>query len=112
MEVSATSKYVHMSPRKVRLVAESIKGRPVGQAMAMLRLMPKTAALPVWRALHSAVANAENNYALDADDLVVRRATADTGPTLKRGRPKARGRYGPILRRSSHIIVVVGEKEG
>jgi large subunit ribosomal protein L22 len=112
MEVTATSKYIRMSPRKVRLVVNSIKGQPVQTALARLHLMPQAAAEPVWRALHSAVANAENNYALDAADLVVRRAMADTGPTLKRGRPRARGRYGPILRRSSHIVVVVGEKEG
>ncbi|MDA8217382.1 MAG: 50S ribosomal protein L22 [Dehalococcoidales bacterium] len=112
MEVTATSKYVRMSPRKVRLVLDAIKGRQAQQALAMLRFMPQAAAGPVWRALHSAVANAENNYALSAEDLYVRSAAADKGPTLKRGRPKARGRYGPILKRSSHITVVVGEKEG
>ena len=112
MEVSATSKYIRMSPRKVRLVVDIIRGQPVEQALAKLRLMPQAAAQPVWRALHSAVANAENNYSLDAGDLIVRTAMANTGPTLKRGRPKARGRYDPIHRRSSHIIVVVGEKEG
>ena len=112
MEVSATSKYIRMSPRKVRLVVDAIRGKPVQQALAQLRFMPQAAAGPVYRALHSAVANAENNYALAADELYVRRISADKGPTLKRGRPKARGRYGPILKRSSHITVVVGEKEG
>lgn len=112
MEVSSTSKFIRISPRKVRLVVDLIRGKPVQQAMAMLRLMPHAAAVPVWRTLRSAVANAENNYALDPDDLVVSRAVADVGPTLKRGRPKARGRYGPVRRRSSHITIVVGEKEG
>jgi len=111
MEVNATSKYIRMSPRKVRLVLNAIKGKPVQQALAVLRFMPQAASTPVWRALHSAVANAENNYALAAEDLYVLRVMADTGPTLKRGRPKARGRYGPLLKRSSHITVVVGEKE-
>ncbi|MHB1004446.1 MAG: 50S ribosomal protein L22 [Chloroflexota bacterium] len=112
MEVSATSKYIRMSSRKVRLVIDSIRGKPVEQALAQLRFMPQAAAVPVWRALHSAVANAENNLQLAAEDLYVRRIVADVGPTLKRGRPRARGRYGPILKRSSHITVVVGEKEG
>jgi large subunit ribosomal protein L22 len=101
-----------MSPRKVRLVVDSIRGKPVQQAMAQLRFMPQAAAVPVYRALHSAVANAENNYALAPEDLFVRKIMADKGPTLKRGRPKARGRYGPVLKRSSHITVIVGEKEG
>lgn len=112
MEVRATSKYIRMSPRKVRLVVDSVRGKPVGEALSTLKLMPQAAAKPVWRALHSAVANAENNYALAAEDLFVRSIMADVGPTLRRGRPKARGRYGPILKRSSHITVVVGEKEG
>lgn len=112
MEVRATSKYIRMSPRKVRLVVDSIRGKPVAQAMAQLRFMPQAAALPVYQTLHSAVANAENNYALDPADLYVRAIVADKGPTLKRGRPKSRGRYGPVLKRSSHITVVVGEKEG
>jgi large subunit ribosomal protein L22 len=111
MEVSATSKFIRMSPRKVRLVVDLIRGKPVQQAESMLRLMTQAAALPVRRTLHSAVANAETNYALSPEDLIVRRAMADTGPTLRRGRPKARGRYGPMLRRSSHITVVVGDKE-
>lgn len=111
MEVSATSKYIRMSPRKVRLVVDSIRGKPVQQAQAQLRFMPQAAAVPVALALKSAIANAENNFQLSADELFVRRIVADKGPTLKRGRPRARGRYGPVLKRSSHITVVVGEKE-
>ncbi len=111
MEVSATSKYIRMSPSKVRLVADSIKGKPVAEALAQLRFMPQAAAMPIYRTLRSAVANAENNYALSAEDLLVRRATADKGPTIKRGLPKSLGRYGPILKRRTHITVVVGEKE-
>jgi large subunit ribosomal protein L22 len=111
MEVSATSKFIRVSPRKVRLVVDAIRGKKAEEALAMLTLMPQAAAKPVRLALHSAVANAEDRYALAVEDLYVRRVLADVGPTLRRGRPRARGRYGPVLRRSSHITIVVGDKE-
>jgi len=84
MRVSATAKYVRISPRKVRLVTDLIVGRPVEEAAAILRFMPNAAARDVAKVLRSATANAENNYNLTADELRVVSAVADEGPTLKR----------------------------
>jgi len=109
MEVTATEKYVRMSPRKVRLVVDTVRGKRVSEALAMLRFMPKAAAKVVSKAVSSAVANAENNYMLDAEDLYVARITADGGPTLKRFRPRAHGRVSPLLKRSTNITVVLEE---
>ena len=112
MEVKATAKYVRMSPRKVRLVVGAVRGKPVNEALATLDFLPNAAARAVAKVVKSAAANAENNYQLSPDDLYITRIYADEGPTLKRFRPRARGRVSPILKRSSHITVVVGEKEG
>ncbi len=111
MEVTATEKYIRMSPRKVRLVVDAVRGKSANDALAMLRFMPQVAAKAVGKALASAVANAENNYALDVEDLYVARITADDGPTLKRFRPRAHGRVSPLLKRSTNITVVLEEKE-
>ena len=111
VEVRAVARHVRMSPQKVRLVLNTIKGKPVAEALAMLRFMPHKATGPVAKALKSASANAENNFNLDPDELVVVRTSADEGRTLKRWRPRARGRANQILKRSSHITVVVSEKE-
>lgn len=110
MESSATEKYVRMSPRKVRLIADAVRGKPVRDALAMLRLMPQVSAKAVHKAVTSALANAENNQALDADDLLVAKITADDGPTLKRFRPRAHGRVSPLLKRSTNLTVVLAEK--
>jgi large subunit ribosomal protein L22 len=110
VEVHAIAKNVRMTPRKVRLVGAAVKGKPLGQAMAMLRFMPQRAATPILKAVKSAAANAENNFDLDPNDLYVVRVTADEGRTLRRFRPKARGRVGSVHKRSTHITVVVQEK--
>ena len=99
-----------MTPRKVRLVGAAVKGKPLGEAMALLRFMPHRAATPVLKATKSAAANAENNFDLDPNDLYVANVFADEGRTLRRFRAKARGRVGSVHKRSSHITVVVKEK--
>jgi large subunit ribosomal protein L22 len=111
MRVSATAKYVRVSPRKVRLVTDLIAGKPVEEAAALLRFMPNAAARDVAKVLRSATANAENNFNLSADELHVVHAVADEGPTLKRGRPRAQGRYYQVLKRTSHITVSVADRE-
>jgi len=110
VEVRAVSKYVRMSPRKVRLVVDLVRGRDVSEALTILRFTPKAAADPVARVIASAAANAEENYGLAAGELYVARIWADEGPTLRRGRAGARGRYKPMHRRSSHITVVLAER--
>jgi large subunit ribosomal protein L22 len=112
MQVSATAKYVRISPRKVRLVANLIVGRPVEEAAAILRFTPNAAARDVAKVLRSATANAENNYNLTADELRVVSAFANEGPTLKRIRPRAQGRAFQILKRTSHITVSVADEGG
>jgi large subunit ribosomal protein L22 len=107
MEVSATAKYLPVSARKVRLVLDQLPGKRIEEAMIMLRFLPTPHARLVAKVLHSAAANAENNYSLDRDDLRVKRAFAGEGRTLKRWKAKARGRAAPILRRTSHITVIV-----
>ena len=111
IEVQAVARNVRMTPRKVRLVGAAVKGKQVAQAMALLRFMPQRAATPIMKAVKSATANAENNFDLDPNDLYVVRVVADEGRTLRRFRPKARGRVGTIQKRSTHITVVVQEKE-
>jgi large subunit ribosomal protein L22 len=110
VEVRAVSKYVRMSPQKVRLVVDLVRGRAVNEALTVLRFTPKAAADPVARVIASAAANAEENYGLAADELYVARIWADEGPTLRRGRAGARGRYKPLLKRGSHITVVLAER--
>jgi large subunit ribosomal protein L22 len=111
MQVSATAKHIRISPRKVRLVTDLITGKPVEEAAAILRFLPNGAAKDVAKVLKSATANAENNYNLSADELRVVSAVADEGPTLKRGRPRAQGRYFAILKRTSHITIAVADRE-
>ncbi len=111
VEVRAIARNIRMSPQKVRLVLQTIKGKRINEALAMLRFMPQKATTPVAKALKSASANAENNFNMDPDDLVVLRVSADDGRTLKRYRPRARGRANQILKRSSHVTVVVSERE-
>ncbi len=110
MEVRAVAKYVRMSAQKVRLVADLVRGRGVSEALALLRFANKAAAGPVAKAIASAAANAEENYGLVADEMYVAEMMIDEGPTLRRGRAGARGRYKPILKRSSHITVVLSER--
>jgi large subunit ribosomal protein L22 len=110
MRVSATAKFVRISPRKVRLVTDLIVGRPVEEAAAILRFLPNAAARDVAKVLRSATANAENNFNLTADELHVEAAIANEGPTLKRIRPRAQGRAFQILKRTSHITVSVADR--
>lgn len=111
MDTRATQKYIRMSPRKVRLVVDTVRGKPVKQALDMLKFMNRAAAREVAEAVKSAVANAEQNNHLDAEDLYIAEIYADKGPTAKRWQPGPRGRAKPILKRSSHITVVVRERE-
>jgi large subunit ribosomal protein L22 len=109
MEVSATAKYLPVSARKVRLVLDQLPGKRIDEAMVMLRFLPTPHARLVEKVVKSAAANAENNYALDTGELRIKRAYAGEGRTLKRFKAKARGRVAPILRRTSHVTVVVEE---
>jgi large subunit ribosomal protein L22 len=109
--VNATAKYVRVSPRKAGDVAQLIRGKKVADAKAILALSPRAAAKLVGKVLDSAVANAENNHDLDADDLYVVQAYVNGGPTLKRFRPRAMGRASRIRKRTSHITVSVDQKK-
>ena len=111
MRVSATAKYLRASTRKTRLVTQAIKGKPVEEAAALLRFMPQKAARDVARVLKSAIANAENNHNLSAEDLIVIDAVADEGPTIKRWKPRAQGRAFPIHKGMTHITIVVADQE-
>jgi large subunit ribosomal protein L22 len=110
-EAKAIARTVRIAPRKVRLVVDLIRGKQIGEAVAILRLTPKAASPVVEKVLKSAVANAEHNYDLDVNNLVVSAAFVDEGPTLKRFRPRAQGRASAINKRTSHITIVVSEKK-
>jgi len=111
VEVRAQAKYVRTAPRKARLVIDHIRGKDVEQARAILTLTTRAAALDVLKLLDSAVANAENNHELVADELKVGRAYVDEGPTLKRYRPRALGRATQIRKRTSHMTIALTPKE-
>ncbi|PKM80566.1 MAG: 50S ribosomal protein L22 [Firmicutes bacterium HGW-Firmicutes-14] len=110
-EARAIAKYIRISPRKVRQVVDLIKGKKVGEALAILKFTPRRAATAVEKVVKSAVANAEHNLELNKDDLIIAEAFVDQGPTLKRYNPRAMGRADLIRRRTSHITVVVREKK-
>jgi large subunit ribosomal protein L22 len=107
--VRAQAKWARMSARKARLVLDHIRGRSVPEARTILAFTPRAAAIEIEKVLRSAVANAEANHGLDGDNLVVEVAYADEGPTLKRGRPRARGRYNRIRKRTCHVTLVLAE---
>jgi large subunit ribosomal protein L22 len=109
MKVKAHNKFVRQSPYKVRLVLDLVRGLPVEEAEHVLRLTNRAAATPIVKTLKSAVANAEHNHALDAEDLIIAEAYADEGPTLRRFKPRARGRATRINKRTSHITIVVSD---
>jgi large subunit ribosomal protein L22 len=109
MEAKAISKFVRISPQKTRLVAANIKGKPVEDALNVLKFTPKKAAELLLKTLHSAIANAENVAGLDVDTLYVKNVIVDEGPTWKRIQPRAMGRAYRIFKRTSHITVVVEE---
>ena len=111
MEAKASLNYARISCRKVKIVLDIIKNKPVAEAMAILKHTPKAASELVYKLVASAAANAENNFSMDASKLYVSEAYANQGPTLKRIRPRAQGRAFRIRKRTSHITVVVAEKE-
>jgi large subunit ribosomal protein L22 len=111
MKVRAHAKHIRQSPYKVRRVLDLVRGLPVEEARHVLAFTDRRAADPVRKVLNSAVANAEHNFALDSDELVVTEAFADEGPTLKRWRPRARGRATRIRKRTCHITIVVSEED-
>ena len=111
MEVNAKARYIRMSPRKVRLVADLIRGMDLGQAVNQLRFFRKAAARPVLKVVLSAAANAEHNFKMDADTLFVKSIMVDGGPVLQRWRARAFGRAAPLKKRSAHITVVLADRE-
>lgn len=111
MTVRAQAKWVRMSARKARLVLDHIRGRTVPEARTILAFTQRAAAIEIEKVLRSAVANAEANHGLDGDDLVVQTAYADEGPTLKRWKPRARGRVNRIRKRTCHVTLVLVETE-
>ncbi len=111
MEVRVVAKDTGVSPRKARLLVDMVRGKKVDEALTMLRFTPSPTARVVAKAIKSAVANAESVFQMAPSDLKVVSIFADEARTLKRFRPRARGRAGPILKRSSHITVVVAEQE-
>lgn len=112
MEVAARLKGAQISAQKVRLVADQVRGMPVEQALSLLEFSPKKAAHIVKKILDSAIANAENNDGADVDELKVSTIFVDEGMTMKRLRPRAKGRADRILKRSCHITVKVADGEG
>ena len=111
MEVIAKARFIRMSPRKVRLVADLVRGKDVSAAIAQLKFLRKDAARPIWKCIDSAVANAGHNHQMDKSNLYIKAITVDGGPTLKRFRPRAHGTAASILKRTSHIVVTVAPRE-
>lgn len=105
----ATARYIRISTRKCKIVVDMIRGKSVKEAAGILTYSPKAAAEPVLKLLNSAVANAENNLELNRDDLYVAEVYANQGPTLKRFRARARGSASPIMKRTSHITIVLDQ---
>ena len=114
-EVKAVTKHIGIGTRKMRLVVDTVRGLGAQEALDTLRFMPQRSAEPVYKLIESAVANAEENYGIEVDELLVSRIYADEGPRHRKapygGRFAGRGRFRPIVRRSSHITVVLTERE-
>jgi len=109
MQVAAKLRHARISPQKCRLVVDLVRGKPVGQALATLRFTPKKGARLVRKVLESAIANAENNRSADIDELKIEWITVDAAPMLKRFHARAKGRGNRIVKRNSHITVMVGD---
>ena len=109
MEVKSTTKYVRLSPKKARDVAREIQGLPVSSAVAIRTVTPKKAAVHINKTLKAAMADAENNFSLSAESLVVKEAVIGAGPVLKRFMPRAKGSAGGIRKRTSHISITLAE---
>ena len=112
MEAKAQARYVRLAPRKARAVVDLIRSKDVDEAMSILRYTPRGAAHEVAKVVKSAAANAENNMEMNRGLLYIDQAYVDEGPTMKRVQPRARGRRFLILKRTSHITVVVKERKG
>ena len=112
MEAKAIARYIRITPRKVRQVVDLVRGKGVAEALTLLKFTPKSASEAVSKVIKSAVANAENNSSMDRESLFVAEAMVDPGPSLKRVMPRPHGRANRMLKRSSHITVVVREREG
>lgn len=110
MEVQALTKYVRVSPKKARDITREIQGRRAAEAQQLLKFIPRKAARLVAKTLHSAIANAENNNNLAGDNLIIRKAVIEEGPTLKRFRAGARGSAKPIAKRTSHIRIILTDE--
>ena len=106
-EIRAVSKYVRMSPSKIRRVLRQIQGKTYSEALLHLEFMPYASCAPIIKVLRSATANARNNFSMDEKNLVIKSAFADQGPTMKRFRPRAQGRAYRILKATSHITIVM-----
>lgn len=111
MKVQAKTSYLSISPQKIRLVADKVRGMGAKQAVTVLEYMPQKGAEFVQKTLKSAIANAENNYDLNPDNLVVETIYAGDGPRLKRMKAGARGRSKPRVKRTSHLMIVLNERE-
>ena len=111
MEVKATTRYTRISPLKLRLPIAHVKCKNAEQALTLLKFMPLKAAGIIYKTLQSAISNAEHNNELDVDKLIVKNIIVDQGPSMKRFRPRARGRASRILKRSSHLTIIVEETE-
>ncbi len=109
-ESKAIARYIRIAPRKIRVVVDLIRGKSVGDALAILKFTPKVGAEVVEKVLKSAIANAEHNFDMDVEKLVVSSAYVDQGPTMKRIHPRSRGQAFKILKHSSHVTVAVAEK--
>jgi large subunit ribosomal protein L22 len=112
LKVKAVARFVRIAPRKARQVIDLIRGKRVGDAQTILKFTPRFAAEVIGKVLKSAVANAENNNKLNRERLIVAEAYVDQGPTMKRYMPRAQGRASLIHKRTSHVTIVVAEKEG
>jgi large subunit ribosomal protein L22 len=114
-EVKAVAKHIPISPQKMRMIVDVVRGMNAAEALDTLRFMPQRAAEPVYKLIQSAVANAEENYGLEVDELEIERIYADDGPRRRKapygGRFAGRGRFRPIMRRSSHVTVFLAERE-
>lgn len=107
MEVKSTTKYARISPKKARDVAREIQGLPVSSALDILTFTPKKAAHLIGKTLKTAIADAENNFELDADTLTIKEASIGEGPSMRRFKARARGSAGPIIKRTSHIRIIL-----
>jgi len=111
MEIKSIRKHIMISPQKLRLVCDQVRGMDAEQAQVLLDFMPQKGAAIIHKTLGSAIANAENNFDLNSEDLYIAQIFADEGPRLKRFKAGARGRYKPRVKRTSHLTVILAERE-